>query len=135
MSDTISTTFKVGDWVFCEFKLQQIKEICDGHITSISDGWFSHSSSDLDDRCFPIKMRIKTISNAFESWSAKLHREGMPHLNYPDIHNWLVEKWCKACQNYDTPEIVKLNLTELDTWGKKILQRCNELKHEKIDDM
>lgn len=122
-----TTDYKINDWLFCEFKLQQILEIRDGQIVTVSDGWFQHSSSSLNNRCFALDKKVKIISDNFESWRSRLHKEGHRSLNYPDIICALIEKWCEACELEDNAAIQN-KINELDDWGKGILSKCEELK-------
>jgi len=88
--------FKVGDFVFFEYKLAQIKEMKGAKVQEVSDGAFSCGSLDLSDRCVPLTLRNKNISDEYEHQSNRIHREGVSSLNYPDIHRWLVDEWRKC---------------------------------------
>jgi len=88
--------WKVGDWCLFEFTLHTIKEMEGNKITSVSDGNFQTGGCDLSDRVFPLTIRNKRISDTFEYYSGKFHEIHHVTLNFPDIHNYLVEKWCKA---------------------------------------
>ena len=44
-----------GEWCFCEFRLQQVTETEENRITRVSDGMVSSFSTDLSDRCYPLK--------------------------------------------------------------------------------
>lgn len=126
----MKTNFKVGDWVFCEFKLQQVAEMRGPNVTGVEDGFFHHGSSSLNDRCFPLGKRVKVISDSFASWSDRIHREGLRNLNFPDIHRWLTEKWADLCEHEKDDDYVRKGIKELDEWGQALLQRCQDLSHE-----
>ena len=119
--------FNVGDWVFCEFKLQIVKEVRQGHVSEVSDGMFAHCGWNLDDRCFPLTMRIKRISDEFEEWHSKLHREGNRNLNYPDILRWLVDKWCECCNDEQNDATIRRCFDELNAYGNELLAACGSL--------
>ena len=126
---TRNASYKVGDWLFCEFKLQQVTRVEGSQITEVSDGNFCHSSNGLNAQCFPLEMKVKLISDSFKYWSAKLHKEGNRSLNYPDIHCWLVDKWANTCEHRGDDVYVEKSISELNRWAGEILQRCNELKY------
>lgn len=114
---------KVGDWVYCEFELGQIKRMEDGRITEFTDGAFSHSSFNLTDRCFPLSIGIKLISDEYACWSTRLHREGSNVLNYPDIHRWLVAHWVETCTTPEDKDFIKRRYHALATFCKDVLDK------------
>lgn len=93
--------FAVNEWVFCEFKLQQITEMEGERVTSVKDSLFEMGSRDLSDCCFPLSLRNKRISDEFAWHKDKLHREGARGLNFPDIHRWMVDKWAETMRDRD----------------------------------
>jgi len=125
----MKTTYKVGDWVFCEFKLQQIEQVEDGRIVDVSDGYFSHGAYSLNDRCFPITLQNKMLSEYVASCSDRLHKEGNNSLNYPDIHNWLVNRWVDLCKTVVEDVSQKLR-KDIGVFTNTILNRCKELREE-----
>ena len=82
---------KVGDWIIFEYGIVQIKEVENGRVTDVSDGSFSTSGRDLSDRCYPLTLSNKNAADYVESYSARVHREGGPGLNYPDLHGKAVQ--------------------------------------------
>lgn len=118
----MSTKFHVGDWVFFEFKLGQVKEVEGGRVCAVSDGYGTTGSHSLDDLCFPLSMEVKRISGEYEHWSSKLHREGSAGLNYPDIHRWLVEQWVACCHHLDDREYVVSSYEELRRFCQELLE-------------
>ena len=125
--------FKQYDWCFCEFKLQQIKEMRDNCITSVSDGNFCHGSSDLSDRCYPLEMKYKVISDEAAYWSKKLHDLNHNSLNYPDINRALIEKWCDMCDNADDHDKLQDLYTKLAGFGNAIINKVRDTRSEYID--
>lgn len=124
MTTATTTPFKAGDWVFCEFELQMIREVHDdGRVTEVTDGVCRHSGRDLSDRCRPLTYDFKQISDSFKWASDRLHREGSVGLNYPDIHRWLVEKWCEACDHASDVEASRALLTELREFTENALRK------------
>lgn len=128
----MKTKFNVGDWVFCEFKLQQVKESDNGNVKCVTDGLFSLGSSSLNDRCFELSIRAKCISDKFESWSRQIHSEGQCSLNFPGINRWLIAKWASICRQQDDDEAVEAGLKETGEWVKNLLNRSKELQAETV---
>ena len=89
--------WKTGDWCFSEFKLSQITRSKNGVPTEIRDGSFSRMGGDLSYGCVPLTLRNSSISQLATYWSDRLHREGHGGLNYPRIHDKLVDLWLAAC--------------------------------------
>jgi hypothetical protein len=125
--------FKQYDWCFCEFKLQQIKEMKDNCVTEVSDGNFSHSSSDLSDRCYPLEMKYKQISDEVAYWSKKLHELNHNSLNYPDIHRALVERWCEMCDNADDLDKLPNLYNKLADFCNAIIRKVQDIRSEYLD--
>jgi hypothetical protein len=126
------TEYRVGDWLFCEFNLQQIKEMRGNNITTVTDGFFSLSSSSLNDRCFPLEKRVKVISDGFDEWSKRIHREGHRSLNFPAINQWLIKKWRELCLARDDDDVLEKGIREVDEWCSNLLSRSKELLSETI---
>lgn len=126
------TKFKVGDWVFCEFELQIIKEIKDGRITSVSDGHFGLSSHSLNDRCFPLEMRVKVISDYFDYHYNKIDNSSRNGLNYPDINRHFVDKWVETCTNREDVALLNKGMEEIAEFTNAVLDRCGALKNETV---
>jgi hypothetical protein len=125
--------FKQGDWCFCEFKLQQIKQMEGNCITSVSDGNFSHSSSDLSDRCYPLEMKYKLISDNVTYWYKKLFDLRNNSLNYPDINRKLISSWCDMCDNPDNHEKLSVQYVKLADFCKAIISRIDTSRNEYVD--
>lgn len=125
--------FKQEDWCFCEFNLQQIKEMKGNCITEVTDGNFCHSSSDLSDRCYPLEMKYKLISENVAYWSRKLHALNNNSLNYSDIHWKLISSWCDMCDNADDHEKLKELYDKLADFCNAIIDRVENVSNEYID--
>jgi hypothetical protein len=127
-------SWKVGDWCFCDYKLQQIEEIKDGRICAVSDGYFFHGAYDLNGRVFPLDKRAKVISEYFEKRYNSLHEmEGNRVLNFPDIHRWFEKKWIHAMCNRDDDEFVKAAYEELDSFVGEIVNQVREFSNSRLD--
>lgn len=111
--------FNIGDWVFCEYKLQQISAMQHTNtITGVSDGMFSMSSNNLNDRCFALTLRGNAISQRFAAINQELHR--LPgNLNHPDFHRYLVGLWSEAMRAQDEPESARKYLDEAEIFLKE----------------
>jgi DUF438 domain-containing protein len=125
--------FKTGDWCFCEFKLQQIKEMENDKIISVSDGMFRLTSSDLSDRCFPLDITIKNISDMVAYWSAEFHKLNNNNINHPDLNRELITRWVELCENNDNDEKMKELEEKLSNFGRLVIQKVNNLSLEHVD--
>jgi hypothetical protein len=96
--------FQKDDFVFCDFKLQQIKRMEGTNIVEVSDGYFCLFSNSLNDRCFELSLSNKSISDSFERIHNKLHEIKNGALNHPDMNRYLIDKWCDACNSKTTKE-------------------------------
>ena len=124
---------KPNDWVYCEFKLGQIDSMEDERVTGFTDGSFHMGGNDLSDRCFPLNMRIKRISDEYDFVSDKLHKEGTNALNYPDIHRWLVNHWVETCLCSDDKDLRIARYGKLNDFCDKVLQKCRDFKFETVE--
>ena len=123
-------TFKEGDWVFCEFELQQVKRVEDGAVREVSNGYFSLSSSDLT--CFPLTREIKRISDDVKHYSDKFHQEKIG-LNYPDLSRALISRWVKMCEAKDDKETFKEEQKRFLSFVDKIVEKIQKIKTEKVE--
>lgn len=115
-----------GDWVYCEFKLQKIKEVAeDGCVKEVTTGYISHSSSDLRDRIFPLEIKVKLISENFSCISDRLHKL-RANLNYPDINRYLIQQWVEACENRDNTEKIEKIYNTVNLFEEKIRDVVSE---------
>lgn len=125
--------FKKGDWCFCEFVLQQIKETEEDRITSVTDGAFNLSSDDLSDVCYPMDLSVKRISDGVDYWSKKFHATNHNGLNYPDLNRALIIKWCEMCNaRFDEKKLTEL-WEKLNKFGQEIIDKVENLQYDKVD--
>lgn len=121
MSAAEKAAWKAGDWCFCDFKLSLIEEISDAY-ASVSDGDCQHSGGALVERFFPLTKRGLQVSLQFQYWSDRLHRDGAPGLNYPDIHGWLVDRWTEAMCVAESDDDLMPILERLSQFGSDVLE-------------
>lgn len=124
--------FQKGDWCFCEFKLQQVQETTDNRITSVSDGSFSLSSNDLSDRCFPLELDVKRISDSVSYWSEEFHKIKV-NINHPDLNRELISRWVEMCEHRKDADTLKMLYKRLDQFGQSIVNRVRDLTYEEIE--
>jgi hypothetical protein len=105
--------FEKGDWCFCEFKLQQILEVDGDKVREVSDGSFRLSSSDLSDRCYPLDLKVKRISDSVSYYRDKLHEIKSLNLNYPDLNRELIGRWCEMCNVRNDDKMLQKKYDEL----------------------
>jgi hypothetical protein len=123
--------FRVGQWVWSEHKLKIVKEIRNGHVTELSDGYCSCSYSNLDDVCFPLDVRGKLISEEYERSYSLLHKESRGlNLNFPDIHRWYVAEWCEAMKQRDNDAAIKAAYERLRAFEREIIDGIEDAKRQ-----
>lgn len=122
--------FKKGDWCFCEFTLKQVTETNEGRITSVSDGYVSHGSHDLSDRCYPMEMRVKIISDDVNYWHNQFHQLKHNSLNHPDLNWKLIEMWIEMCENRNDKEKLSELYEKLNAFGQSVVNKVQEIKSE-----
>ena len=125
--------FKKEDWCFCEFKLQQIMETEENRITGVSDGMFRLGSSDLSDRCYPLEMKVKQISDTVAYWSTEFHRLKNNSLNHPDLNRELIRRWVELCDNREDENRLKELYDKLSEFGNSVLRKVRDLNFEEVE--
>jgi len=117
--------WNVGDMCFFEFDLSQVKEMRGNNVTKVSNGYMNTSTGgSFNDRCFPVTLEIKLISDRYSSYSTKLHKQGLAGLNFPDIHRWLVAHWAETCSKPNNREWIGKRYRELQGFAQEILEKC-----------
>lgn len=124
--------WKVNDWCFCEFKLQQITEVEEGRVTSVSDGRFSLGSYDLSDRCYPLDLSIKRVSDSVAYYSDKFHKLNIPGFNYPDFNRELISRWVNLCDHVKDNDTIKKLYDELQEFCNNIERTINNQRDVSI---
>jgi len=123
--------FSVGEFIFFEFELSQIKKMNAEEVWEVTDGMFGCSGRCLTERCVPLTLRNKVISDHFKYISKKIHDLNSNNLNYPDIHRSLVDMWIKACNTKNEEEIKEI-YNQSENLKDKILERCQVMKQEEV---
>lgn len=126
--------FKVGEECFCEFKLSKVKSTEDDRITSVNDGYITQSGYDLSPECQPINDGTKLITVAVNT-SYDVIREiaGNTNINYPRIHQNLVELWIKLCESIDNFEEYNRNQHTLSNFTENLCESLRVMKNMEID--
>jgi len=125
--------FKKGEWCFCEFKLQQVMETEENRITGVSDGMFRLGSQDLTDRCYPIEMKIKQISDTVSYCSDEFHKLKNNSLNHPDLNRELIKRWVEMCENKDDKEKLDELCTKLHSFRESVINKVRDLNFEEVE--
>jgi len=110
------------DWVFFDFELYQIDKMKDGRVVRLTNGLGTTGAHDLSDRCFPLAMDIKVISDEFALWQKVLRQTR--HPNMAEIHCLLAQQWAECCRNKDDPEFIRKQYRNLEAFTKQIQLRC-----------
>ena len=122
-----------GEWCFWEFKLHQIIETEENRITSVSDGVVMSSSSDLSDKCYPLEMDVKCISDTVAYWSTKFHELKNNSLNHPDLNRELIRRWAEMCDNRKDEKRLKELYDSLTKFGNSVLRKVQDLSFEEVE--
>ena len=127
------TKFNKGDWCFCEFKLQQIMEMDEDRITETSDGNFRLGSNDLSDRCYPLEMEVKQISDSVAHWSKEFFNLKSGALNHPDLNRALIERWVEMCEIRENRKLLTKLYERLDEFGMSVIRKAKDLRYEQVE--
>jgi hypothetical protein len=117
---------KVGDWVYFDFELNQVKEVMKNRITSVTTGVISCGGYEL--KCYPISLGIKLISENVEYYSKKLHElDGF--LNFPDIHGKLCDYWKELCDKFmKNGKLDEIDYEKVQNFYKEIVSAVMDKK-------
>jgi hypothetical protein len=80
-----------------------------------------------------MEMDIKQISDGVDYWYKIFHGLKNNALNHPDLHWKLVEMWKEMCNNRNDAEKLKTLYIKLNTFGKTIEKKINDLSLEEVD--
>jgi hypothetical protein len=125
--------FKQGEWCFCEFKLQLIMKTKENRITEVSDGMFNLVSSDLSDRCYPLELKVKRISDTVVYWSEKFHELKNNALNHPDLNKELIRRWVELCNHREDKNRSKELYDSLSNFSSSVLRKVEDLNLEEVE--
>lgn len=117
--------WNVGDMCFYEYELSQIKRVEHGHVKSITTGYIESSGSYFNDRCFPVTLGIKLISDHVESWSKRFHAIKM-NINHPDLHRKLVNYWINMCLVAEDRKNLDVRRNEFDSFCESVMVKIRE---------
>jgi len=117
--------FKVGDWVYYEFKLGKVCSLNTwGEVNGIDFG-YNETFGALNPSTFPLNMDNKLVSAEFATWYDKLRREA-PDLDMRMVHPYLVHLWEGLVSDYSEDNF-KTVIQVLDDFG----HACIDAQHEK----
>ena len=125
--------FKQGEWCFCEFKLQLVMETEENRITGVSDGMFRLGSSDLSDRCYPLELDVKRISDTIAHWSTKFHELKNNALNHPDLNRELIRRWVELCDHRKDENRLNELYENLSNFSNSVLRKVQDLNYEEVE--
>ena len=100
-------SWKVGDKAFHEYKEVTIREIEDGRVTEVSDGYFISSfSHGYNDELFPITEEGKKIADFFHEQHEALYKlSGNRLFNWPDLAHAINEKFNETMRCYHSGDV------------------------------
>ena len=130
----MSHAWKVGDWCFCEMVLQQIKEMDGDRVTSVTDSFFSMGGNSINDRCFPLDLLVKNISDRFVAFKNRIRaEEWKANLNWPDISEWFIRKWRAACIEKDNPTRLAERIEEAQKFARDVVEEIRDIHRKYVD--
>jgi hypothetical protein len=104
-------SWKVGDKAFHEHKEVTIREIEDGRVTEVSDGYFSHGYWNFNDELFPVTEGGRKIVDFFHEQYDILHKlPGNRLFNWPDLARAIDQKFNDTMRGYhagDAAEVIR----------------------------
>lgn len=93
----ITYKFEVGEFVFNEYDLKEVKSIDKNGKPDILDDGYSNLTSNSTNS-FPITIKNKRIVDAFKLFYDRLSRaKNQKSFNWPEIHKYFVGLFDKAC--------------------------------------
>jgi len=114
--------FKVGDFVYNDFELNQIVEMNNNLVTELTDGIIRKSGNNL--LCYQLTLRNKNISEYIKELYNKI--QSIRGLNYPIIHRYYIKIWCDCINENDkNDENLDVYYKKLKNFNKEIFDRLN----------
>jgi len=83
----------VGDFVYHDFELCQIKNMEGNRISAVTNGFIETSGSNLV--VFPLNLKTKIASDNFDEFYKKVR--DIQSLNHPDVRRYLISLWQSLC--------------------------------------
>jgi hypothetical protein len=125
--------YNIGDWVYYDFELCQIKEMEDGKVYSVTTGVINTTGFDMADSIYPLSMELKVISEGVAHYSKRLHDIKGANLNFPDIHRELVRRWHQIIENKSNGGSGRKLWDSLSAWVSTIESECMGVRQKTID--
>ena len=111
--------YKVGDWVYFEFKLRQVKDI-KGEIFTLTDGFCEVSGPEMPERVVPLSIEAKVFADTMLSMYEDFYRKHRGRLSYTGGIIWkMSEIWLEACRAND-PTLLDQARAFLRVVGQKL---------------
>ena len=94
---------------------------------------FSLGSMDLSDRCYPLELDVKRISDTVAYWSTKFHELKNNALNHPDLNRELIRRWVELCDSRKDEICLKELYDSLSNFGNSVLRKVQDLNFEEVE--
>jgi hypothetical protein len=132
---------KIGTWIVCEMKIQQVQKLSmeynDGTADmTVSDGYCSLSSAKI--YYFPLTLNTKIISEIFDKEYQKLHDEvDTLNINWPEIHDTFICIWEEACNAlvndaWPANDVMKIIYNKMYSFSDSIRKEVANCKAKKV---
>ncbi len=137
--------FKKGDWVVCNYEVQQVCKVAD--YTEVSNGYTRRSG--LSITMFPLTLRNLGFCDAVKSCYKEIKQnENRLNLNWPDINRKLCDFFNEFCSVPETGSIIedknpsKEEIEKISEINKRmksfcdrVIEKCKGFNSEYVDDV
>ncbi len=120
--------FNLGEWCFYEFKLHQITETINGKIVEITDGIRFIREEDINDKCYPISMITKQISESVAYCKTDLDNIKNKLFDNKVLNKELIRAWLEMCENKDNKDKLEELYTRLHFFRHVIKTKSKEIE-------
>lgn len=105
----------------------------DGRVTEVSDGMFRMSGQSLNDRIFPLDLKVKQISDYVAGCSKRFHELKVGGLNHPDLNRELIRRWVELCECRENKSELDKLYESLQDFVNAICRKVDDFKYEAVD--
>ena len=129
--------YKVGDWVYYAFELQQVKKLDEkGNVTELSDGNITLAPKEgqsLESDILPLSPQNKAASDTMKAVASEFSQySAYARLNTPEVFQWLVARWHELSKA-QTKEQQEAVANEINRLRQTILGVIGELQKIQFD--
>lgn len=125
--------YKVGDWVYYCYELQQVKELdANGKVVKVSDSQVvvtAKEGTNLEHDIVALNPENKAVSDAFKEVAKEFSNySSTVRLNYSEVYPWLVERWLESIAAGADKDKQKVVADEINRLRQTIVGVINEVQ-------